>query len=231
MCWIPVLHTVRLFRLLKPVLIRPCSSRLSNLILEDTFAKILAPITDDNRKISDDFFAGASPTDWRDLKQLIEPSYLNIEWTSSQSEKWIEIVGNLCIVPFGSAWALCLPDFDGGILKYDTRLAPVIANIKKLIAIKGVIAEITIMDFIDSHCDPGGSLDTLVTLKAQTQSRYEAQGLTSEMHRVKVMYREMCSTVSSARQTLRWDKQITLEIEGGIYEDVCSLDSHYTELR
>jgi len=46
--------------------------------------------------------------------KLVNPLYINIEWTSSQSKRWSEVVGELCIVPIGSTWVLCLPDLMGG---------------------------------------------------------------------------------------------------------------------
>jgi hypothetical protein len=142
LCWIPILHVIRLVKLLKPVLLRPCSSRLSNLLLEDTFAKALAPLKSANREISINFFSGVSPTNWRDLRKLVDLSYLDIEWTSSQSERWSEVFEELCIVPIESFWVLCLPDFDGVIIKYDDRMSMIIADIKKKEAIKGVLAEL-----------------------------------------------------------------------------------------
>ena len=88
--------------------------------------------------------------------KLVNPLYINIEWTSSQSERWSEVVEELCIVPIGSTRVLCLPDFDGGIIKYDSRMSTVIANMKKIIAIKGVVAKLVIMDRIEKHGCPKG---------------------------------------------------------------------------
>jgi len=155
-CWLPILHTIRLVYLLKPILLRPCSSRSSNLLLQDVFQKVLAPLDSTNQEISTAFFNGTSPNNWRDLMKLVNPLYINIEWTSSQSERWSEVVEELCIVPIGSTRVLCLPDFDGGIIKYDSRMSTVIANMKKIIAIKGVVAKLVIMDRIEKHGCPKG---------------------------------------------------------------------------
>lgn len=65
------------------------------------------------------------------------------------------------------------PGLDGGIIKYDLRMSTIIANMKKTIVTKGVMAELVIMDRIDKHGCPKGALDVLVDLKKHIQARYD----------------------------------------------------------
>lgn len=102
-CWLPILHTIRLVYLLKPILLRPFSSRSSNLLLQDVFQKVLAPLDSTNQEISTAFFNGTSPNNWRDLMKLVNPLYINIEWSSSQSERWSEVVGESLSAQHGSS--------------------------------------------------------------------------------------------------------------------------------
>ena len=81
------------------------------------------------------------------------------------------------------------PGLDGGIIKYDLRMSTVIANMKKIIAIKGVVAELVIMDRIEKHGCPKGALDVLVDLKRLIQASYDDEGISQELSTLKIRYR------------------------------------------
>lgn len=221
--WVPLLQCIRLITLLQPVLLRPCSSRLSNLLIQDMFVNILAPLDESNRGISNEFFNGKSPDIWQTLRRLVSPEYEKTKWIDSQSERWSDIVGELFVVKVGAVNALCIPDFDGGILKYDPRMAPVIANIKKLVAIKGVQAELIVMDYIDNHGDPSGSLPTLVWLRKTIQAKYDNMGLTDELRKLKIHYKELCTVIHAKRFDGSWERRRDMWVELGVFENVSPL--------
>jgi hypothetical protein len=77
---------------------------------------------------------------------------------------------------------LALPDYDGGILKYDPRIIEPLANLKKFIAIKGVIAEEIIMQHLEQTGDPNGDLNVLAKLRTRINDEYKAGGLKVSCH-------------------------------------------------
>ena len=218
--WIPILQMIRVLHTLRPVLIRPCSSKLCNLFVTDMFADILAPVTSTNRPIHHAFFNGTSPKSWKDLNFLVDPEFKDVTWKQCQSYQWAKIVGQLVIVPVGSRWVLALPDYDGGILKYDPRIIGPLANLKKIIAIKGVVAEEVILKHLERHGDPNGDLNILARLRTRINDEYKNRGIETELSRLKVCLKEMYTSISSTRIQGSWKKIMELEVETGMHEQV-----------
>jgi hypothetical protein len=174
--WIPLLQMTRIILKLRPVLLRPCSSKLCNLFVNGSFRDGFAPITAHTQSVSTNFFNGRSPPTWHELQSLVSEEGLSLKWSECHSYRWSDIVGEIFVVPVREIWALCLPDFDGGVLKYDPRMIEVIGDLKRVIALKGVVAEQVITNHVKDEGGPGSSLEEFSRLKQAIEAECRGKG-------------------------------------------------------
>lgn len=214
--WIPLLQMTRIILKLRPVLLRPCSSKLCNLFVNGSFRDGFAPITADTQSVSANFFNGRSPPTWHELQSLVSEEGLSLKWSECHSYRWSDIVGEIFVVPVREIWALCLPDFDGGLLKYDPRMIEVIGDLKRVIALKGVVAEQVITNHVKDEGGPGSSLEEFSRLKQAIEAECRGKGLSDELAMLKVRYREMYRTVLSERFSARSQSISEAQREGGV---------------
>ena len=65
--------------------------------------------------------------------------------------------------------------------------------LKKIIAIKGVVAEEIIMDQLERHGNLDGDLNTLARIRSRINNEFKSRGIESEMSKLKVDLRELSS--------------------------------------
>ena len=219
--WIPLLQSSRLILHLRPVLLRPFSSRLSQLLLDGSFHTCFASeYSKEDRRVLTEFLAGKSPRDWKLLEKLLSPAGQSFEWDGVQSHRWRETVGDFYLVQIKDLWVLILPDFDGGIVKYDPVMGDVIEEMKKVIALKGVVAEEVIMRMVDDKGKVERDLESMADLKSRILLACEDRGLTAALTELKTRYQQLQLAVLSSRHEAKWRRMLEAEMELGIQQEV-----------
>ena len=216
--WIAILHLIRYVYVVKPVLVRVYSAKVSSLLVNGCLTTVLANRNDDNANVYDAFFAGHSPRTIEELRVLVFNDFGEPIWRDSQTLDWITAVGSLCIVDYGRRLALCLPSYHGGLMKYDPLLLEPVSAMLQLVALKGVQVEQCIMDHVDLHGDPAGRLSELSVIMASASE--VCRTLDQEISKVKAEIERLYRLVVSERHSKRWRDKIEGEMDDGTYEAV-----------
>jgi hypothetical protein len=216
--WIAILHLIRYIHIVKPVLIRVFSAKVSSLLVNGCIATALSDRNDHNSDTYDAFFTGQSPGTVEALRVLVADSFEEPIWRETQTLEWVTAVGTLCIVDIGRRYALALLSYHGGIIKYDPLLLEPLSTMLQLVALKGVKVEECVMKYVDLHGDPAGRENELSIILADATK--ECRGLDEEIDKVKMDIGRLNKLIVSERHNKRWKNQIEKEMFDGSYEEV-----------
>jgi hypothetical protein len=160
--WLAIVILARCICCINPVIIRVYSSKVTQLFLELAFKDIFADLGDDAEalRIRQEFFAGTSPTSYATLLCMVDGPWVTRSWESCYTPDWIARVGIVVIVPVFDTYAILIPNFHGGILKYDPILREVIINVSRIVELISATVESLLPEFIaDNGPPPTARLD------------------------------------------------------------------------